>query len=66
VSLVAFHRSLILAAIAFCFIYAGWELRVWLAEGRESAAVLAGVFTFLGLGLIVYLARLAAILKLED
>lgn len=65
-SLVAFHRSLILAAIAFCFLYAGWELRAWLAEGSTGAAVLAAVFALLGLGLVVYLARLAAILRLEE
>lgn len=65
-SLVSFHRSLILTAIAFCFLYAGWEVRAWLADGGSGFAWLAGVFALLGLALTVYLIRLSAILKLED
>jgi hypothetical protein len=66
VSLVSFHRSLIVTAIAFCFAYAAWELRAWLGAGTAGAPVMAGLFALLGLGLTVYLVRLAAILKLED
>jgi hypothetical protein len=66
VSLVSFHRSLILVAIAFCFMYAGWELRVWLTDGRDGAGILAGIFALLGGLLTVYLIRLSAILKLDD
>jgi hypothetical protein len=66
VSLVSFHRSLILTAIVFCFLYAGWELRGWLAAEAGGAPVLAAVFALLGLGLAVYLARLSAILRLEE
>jgi hydrogenase-4 membrane subunit HyfE len=66
VSLVGFHRSLIVTAIAFCFVYAGWETRAWLATGQSGVPMLAAAFGLLGLGLIVYLTRLRAILKLED
>jgi hypothetical protein len=65
-SLVSFHRSLILTAIVFCFLYAGWELRSWLTGDGTGAPILAGVFATLGLTLVVYLARLSRILKLED
>jgi hypothetical protein len=66
VSLVSFHRSLIVTAIAFCFVYAAWELRAWVGAGSAGAPVLAGVFALLGLALAIYLIRLAAILKLEE
>lgn len=65
-SLVSFHRSLILVAIAFCFMYAAWELRAWLGGSSAAIPVLAGVFALLGLALTVYLVRLPAILKLDD
>ncbi|MGQ0563406.1 MAG: hypothetical protein ACT443_16235 [Gemmatimonadota bacterium] len=57
-SLIAFHRFLIAAAILFCFGFAGWELRVYLAEGRTGALVLALVFALLGIALLAYLSRL--------
>jgi len=66
VSLVSFHRSLILTAIAFCFMYAGWEGRAWLGDGRMGSAWMAGISAVLGIALTVYLIRLSAILKLED
>jgi hypothetical protein len=66
VSLVSFHRSLIVTAIVFCFVYAAWELRAWLGDGSSAAALMAAVFAFLGLALTAYLVRLAAILKLEE
>lgn len=65
-SLVDFHRSLIIFAIAFCFLYAGWEIRAWLGDGQTGAVVMAGIFVVLGLGLTVYLVRLGSILKLKD
>lgn len=66
-SLVAFHRVLILVAIAFCLGFAGWELRAAVsAEGASSALVMAVVFALLGAGLTVYLVRLRSILRLED
>jgi hypothetical protein len=66
VSLVSFHRSLILVAIAFCFMYAGWELRAWLGDPSAGTPALAGIFALLGLALTFYLVRLATILKLDD
>jgi hypothetical protein len=66
VSLVGFHRSLILVAIFFCFGYSAWELRAWLADGGGGPGVLAIVFALLGLALMVYLARLRTILRLRD
>jgi hypothetical protein len=66
VSLLSFHRSLIVTAIAFCLLYAGWELRAWLGTGGIGLPIMAGLFALLGIGLAVYLARLATILKLEE
>lgn len=65
-SLVGFHRALIIVAIAFCFVYAGWEVRAWLDGGARGTIVIAGIFALLGLGLTVYLARLASILRLKE
>jgi hypothetical protein len=63
-SLVAFHRVLILVAIAFCLGFAGWELRAWMSSG--SGLVMAAVFAALAAALTVYLIRLRSILRLED
>jgi hydrogenase-4 membrane subunit HyfE len=61
-SLIAFHKFLIAAAIVFCFGFAGWELRVYLDVGRGTSLALAIVFAVLGFGLILYLRRLRRIL----
>ncbi len=65
-SLVSFHRSLILTAIVFCFVYAAWEVHGWTTGGRAGAPLLAAVFGVFGVALTVYLLRLSTILKLED
>ncbi len=66
-SLVAFHRALILVAIAFCLGFSGWELRIAVrGEATPGAMVLAVVFAVLAAGLTVYLARLRSILGLDD
>jgi hypothetical protein len=66
-SLVAFHRVLILTAIVFCFGFAAWELRAYLQFGAGVGALaLAGVFGALAVLLAGYLARLSSILHLED
>ena len=65
-SLVSFHRALIVTAILFCFGFAGWEVRAWLSGGGSGAVALAAIFTALGALLIVYLVRLASILKLKE
>lgn len=65
-SLVSFHRVLILTAIVFCLGFAGWELRAYRTGGDVDAMLLSAVFGLLGIGLTVYLARLASFLKLDD
>ena len=66
-SLIDFHRVLILTAIAFCFGFAGWELRAYLRSGGDGGSVVvAAVFTLLGVVLAVYLVRLRSILRLRD
>lgn len=66
-SLLAFHRVLILVAIAFCLGFSGWELRTAMSpEGAPANVVLAVTFAILAVGLTVYLARLRSILHLED
>jgi hypothetical protein len=65
-SLVSFHRLLIAVAIVFCLGFAGWETRAYLGGGGLRALTSAAVFFVLGLALVVYLARLNRILKLED
>jgi hypothetical protein len=52
-SLVSFHRGLIVAAIVFCLGYGVWELV------REAGSPVVGaVFVVLGVGLGVYLSQL--------
>lgn len=65
-SLVAFHRALIVTAILFCLGFSGWELRAYYEGGGAGAAALAAVFAVLGVALVVYLMRLSSILKLEE
>ena len=66
-SLIAFHRFLILAAIAFCLGFAAWELRAYIMlEAGAATLLLAGVFVALGLGLTVYLVRLRSFLHLKE
>jgi hypothetical protein len=65
-SLVSFHRFLITAAILFCLGFAGWEARAYASGGGTQPLIWAIVFLLLGAGLVVYLARLASILKLDD
>lgn len=66
-SLISFHRVLILVAIAFCLGYASWELREFRTAGAGAGAlVTAGVFALLAMALAVYLARLRTILRVRD
>ena len=66
-SLIAFHRALILTAILFCLGYAWWELSAYLDGAAGTGAVaLAAVFALLAIGLTGYLVRLSSILKLEE
>lgn len=66
-SLIAFHRILILVAIAFCLSYAGWELQTYrTTEAGVGALVIGGVFVLLATLLAIYLARLRSILRIQD
>lgn len=62
ISLLAFHRFLIVAAIAFCLGYAGWEMRAWLQNDDGGALAIAVLFLLLGVGLALYLRRLGRFL----
>ena len=65
-SLIGFHRFLIVAAILFCLGFAGWEFKAAADGAGGPAAVLGGVFTFLGASFIFYLSRLARFLGYEE
>lgn len=65
-SLVDFHRFLIVTAIVFCFGYGAWEFSAARSGGGFGAVVLGLVFTLLGLGLVVYLRRLARFLGYDE
>ena len=57
-SLIGFHRVLIGFAIAFCLVYAGWELLGWWVRGRGASLAMGILFLVLAGGLSYYLARL--------
>ncbi len=50
-SLLSFHRALILAAIIFCLGYGSWEI-------MRGSFLFGSLFVGFGLGFAVYLARL--------
>ncbi len=64
-SLIGFHRFLIVTAILFCLGFAGWELWAWTTTRSTATLVLAIVFIVLGIGLGAYLRRLGRILGYE-
>ncbi len=65
-SLVSFHRFLIMTAIAFCFGYAFWEFNSAL-EGRGGPAFVVGtIFIVLGFGLGFYLRHLGRFLGYRE
>ena len=64
-SLVAFHRFLISAGIAFCLGFAVWEVRAFATSGSILSVVLAITFAVLGIALILYLRRLNRFLGYE-
>lgn len=63
-SLISFHRVLIVTAIAFCVGFSAWEMRLYLSDGGSAHDLLLALL-FLGLGLVltVYLARLKSFLR---
>jgi len=65
VSLIGFHRLLIVTAIAFCAGFGVWELRVFTREGRLSTIALGITFLVLAVALTFYLRRLNRILGYE-
>ncbi|HIA73972.1 MAG TPA: hypothetical protein EYO91_07485 [Gemmatimonadetes bacterium] len=65
-SLIAFHRFLIAAAILFCLGFGLWELLAARDGGGVGALALALIFTLLGIGLIVYLMHLGRFLGYDE
>jgi len=65
-SLIAFHRFLIAAAILFCLGFGLWELLAARDGGEVGALALALIFTLLGIGLIVYLMHLGRFLGYDE
>ena len=65
-SLIAFHRFLIAAAILFCLGFGLWELLAARDGGGVGALALALIFTLLGIGLIVYLVHLGRFLGYDE
>ena len=65
-SLIAFHRFLIAAAILFCLGFGLWELLAARDGGGAAALALALIFTLLGIGLIVYLMHLGRFLGYDE
>lgn len=61
-SLIFFHRFLIVTAIAFCAGFAAWEVVAFRRVGGGGALLLAAIFLVLAIGLAVYLWRLDSIL----
>ncbi len=65
-SLIAFHRFLIVSAIAFCLGFAWWEANIFLDSRDASSLVMGLIFGALGLGLAGYLWRLNRFLGYEE
>jgi hypothetical protein len=64
-SIVSFHRGLIVAAILFCVGYGVWELTGYAQVDRGGSLGLGVVFVVLGAGLGFYLFRLNRFLGYE-
>jgi hypothetical protein len=64
-SIVSFHRALIVVAILFCFGYGVWELTGYAQTDRGGSLGLGVVFVVLGGGLVFYLLRLSRFLGYE-
>ena len=61
-SLISFHRFLIVNAIVFCFGFAFWEFRAGIDGAGGFTFVLGAIFMLLGLGFGVYLRHLGRFL----
>lgn len=65
-SLITFHRGLIIVAIVFCLGFGAWELSGAFDVTEERSVVLGVTFVLLGIGLAIYLARLSHFLGLGE
>lgn len=65
-SLVGFHRFLIVTAILFCAGYSGYELYGWRGGAGRASLVQGVVFALLAVGLGWYLWRLNRFLGMEE
>ena len=65
-SLINFHRVLIVAAILFCAGYGAYELSGIASEGGRGSVVISGFFFVCAVGLSYYLWRLKQILGVEE
>jgi len=66
VSIIAFHRILIAAAILFCAGYGGYELVGFSRDGGSGGLLLGSVFLILAAGLSYYLWRLNRFLGYKE
>jgi len=65
-SLVSFHRFLIITSSVFCLGFAWWAFDAAASGAAGGSVVLGAVFTLLGIALILYLRRLARFLGYQD
>lgn len=65
-SLIGFHRFLIVAAILFCAGYSGYELFAYARSGGTGTMVVGVVFAILALALAGYLWRLKRFLGMDE
>lgn len=65
-SLIHFHRFLIVCGVLFCLGYAGWEIRSFLRTGSLGALALVVAFAGLALLLGTYLWHLNRWLGYEE
>ena len=65
-SLIGCHRVLIGFGIAFCVLYAGWELMSWWVRGTGTSLAIGIGFLLLAVALAVYLARLRSFVGYVD
>ncbi len=64
-SLISFHRLLIVVAIIFCAGYALWELRSFAGGAGVGSLLIAVAFAVAALGLGYYLRHLRRLLRLQ-
>lgn len=65
-SLIGFHKLLIVTAILFCALFAVWQGVAFARSGGALSLTLATVFALAAAGLTYYLANLQRFLKRES